>query len=267
MRQLNQQGQIVVVMVLLVPFFVLLTVLSAQFAKLVLTKVQLQGTIDQAVFTGADYLTEALNQIAQSNRKVHEEFLRLQQSFKNLSKPKTTEAAIKEINKTWDLQNAIFGEKIEPLVEEAYSKSYQIAQAVVAQRFPQAQFTPFYFSAIQMGEGRTEILPFGEIKGIVFDPKGYGKVKKKDFEARYAFVKNDDPNMKVALAAGIELPDSKIPLRATAAAQPYGGSIWGYALQPAKQKLYRTAWVPLKTLPPSGYKNLWKGFNPYAVEH
>lgn len=264
----NNRGQIAVLVVLLAPLFALLLVLSAEFCKQIITKIKLQATLDQAIFNGAKHLTNVLNQVAKANREVHEEFLALQRSFKRLSKPSQAKAK-KEIDKTWQKQNKIFDETIVPQISQANQQAYQIAQATIAQEFPKAQFIPFYFASIQMGEGRTEFLPFGEIKGITFDPKGYRRVASKDFEARYAFVKNDDPQFKAAIAGGVEqeMPGTFLPLRAVAAAQPYGGSIWGYALSKEQQQLYRTALVPLKTLPQQGFKNLWKDLHPYAVEH
>lgn len=265
MPRLNNRGQIVVFVLLLAPLFALMLVLSVEFSREVLTKVKLQAVLDHAIFKGAKHLTNVLNQVAQANREVHEEFLALKRSFKRLSKQGQPHAK-KEIANTWKRQNRIFDEKIEPKLNRAYSEAYQIAQAVVAQEFPKAHFVPFYFSPIPIGEGRTEFLPFGEIQGITFDPKGYRRIASKEFEARYAFVKSDDPNLKVALAGGLEFP-GKNPLRAVAAAQPYNGSIWGYALGKSPKQLYRTALIPVKTLPQGGFKNLWRDFHPYAVEH
>lgn len=272
----NEKGQVVFFLVFIIPLIVLALVMTAEFSRLVSTKIKLQGTLDRSVFAGAAYLAHVLNQTALSNRKVHEEFLKLQERFREGSKTNNRKEAKDEIKKTWGRQNQIFDEEIVPKVEEAYEKAYQIARQIVEKDFPNAKLSPLYFSPIALGEGRMEFLPFGEIKGITFDPRGYQKVPKTDLEVRLAFIKNFDPSFKTAFAAGVALksPPSLIPLlklneplRAVAAAQPYGGSIWGYALTKKKEDLYHTAMVPLKTLPIEGYQKVWEDFNPYDVAH
>lgn len=275
MRTLNNKGQIVILFVLLAPLLVLLLVISTEFSRLVITKIHLQGTIDKAMFAGASFLADQLNQIAKADRKVHEEFLRLQKTFRNLSKKNPKEAKV-EIDETWRKQNKIFDEEIMPAIEQSYAKAYAIAEAIVQKEFPSAHFAPFYLPPLEIGEGRVDLLHFDEIKGVTFDPRGYRRVASKEFEARMAFVKNDHPNQKMALAGGLEvqaptpllsLLNINQPLRAVAAAQPYGGSIWGYALTKDQQKLYRTTFVPLATLPREGFKNVWEDFHAYQVEH
>jgi len=259
MRFGNEKGQVVIFFVLLVPLFVLLMVISAEFSRVVLTKIKLQQTVDKAVFAGSSYLTEALNQAALSNRKVHQKFEELKKKFKEGSKPDPTKAKI-EIAKTLAEQNKILDEEITPRLEEAYQKAYTIANQIVQKEFPEARFIPLYSWPPKIGEGKTQDLNFDEINGVVFDPDGHQGISGDGFEARVAFRKNAQDQM--ALAGGLQFQK----LRAVAAAQSYQGSIWDYALGGKEERLYQTTMVPLKTLSPEGYTK-WEDFNPYAVEH
>lgn len=259
MRSNNEKGQVVIFFVLLIPLFVLLMVMSVEFSRVVLTKIKLQQTADKAIFAGASYLTEALNQTALSNQKVHQKFLHLKQWFKEGSKKSHSDAKI-EIAKTLAEQNTILDEEMTPNLEEAYQKAYAIADQIVQKNFPEARFVPLYSLPVRIGEGKTQDLGFDQIKGVVFDPNGHQDIAGDGFTARVAFRKNDQD--QVALAGGLEFQS----LRAVAAAQPNQGSIWDYALSGKEERLYQTTMVPLKTLSPAGYKK-WEDFNPYAVEH
>lgn len=244
MQTLDQKGQVVILFTLLIPFFLTLLVLTVQFSEIVFAKIKLQATLDKGVFAGASYLTETLNQIALSNRKVHQEFLNLKKRFKEGMKQNTPEAK-KEIEKTWKIQNQIFDDEILPQVERATAKAYQITSQIVRKEFPLARLIPLSDSPIRIGEGITEELSFAEIKGVTFDPKGYKKVPKNGFEARVAFVK--DFENPVVLAAGVEWKTPfQTQFQAISAAQPYGGSLWRYALEGSENFLYRTAKVPLR---------------------
>lgn len=244
MQTLNQKGQVVILFALLIPFFVLLLVLTVQFSEIVFAKIKLQATLDRAVFAGASYLTETLNQIALSNRKVHQEFLNLKKRFKEGMK-QNTPAAKKEIEKTWKIQNQIFDDEMLPQVQEARAKAWTITSQIVQKEFPQARLIPLSDTPLRIGEGITEEFSFAEIKGVTFDPKGYRRVPKNGFEARVAFVK--DFETPVVLSAGVEWKGwFKTPFQAISAAQPYGGSLWRYALEGSENFFYRTARVPLR---------------------
>ncbi|MBI4124851.1 MAG: pilus assembly protein [Deltaproteobacteria bacterium] len=271
----NERGQVVVFFILLIPFFILLWVGTMEFSRLTATKMKLQGSLDRAVFKGAEYLTEALNQTAGENRKAHEIFLDTEKKFRELSK-QNVPTAKNRIKETWRRQNNILEEKIIPVIEEAYTRAYRIVEEEVRKDFPKAKVLPFYYRSIEILDGRIEELPFGQIKGITFDPKGHRNVPKKDFEARMAFVKKTGPREKTALAAGVEVGLTQPllsflkpppPFRAVAAAQPHGGSIWSYALTKENEHRYETIFVPLRTLPPEGFVHFWEDVSPYEIEH
>lgn len=250
MYTLNQKGHVTTIFILLFPVFVFLIVATVDYSRLVFTKIKFQETLDRAIFAGAGQLTQILNQTARANRKVHEEFLSLQKKFKENSK-QSIEKAKQEIQKTWGIQNQIFDEEMLPRIQEAEALAYQRAYEILQTDFPDVRFEPLSETPIAIGEGVTEELSFGEIKGVTFDPKGYRKVPKNGFEARVAFVKNFERPVLLAGYAEVSAPKPILPflrwqaLRATSAAQPYGGSLWGYALKGTKEFLYRTARIPL----------------------
>ncbi|OGQ04912.1 MAG: hypothetical protein A3F82_08540 [Deltaproteobacteria bacterium RIFCSPLOWO2_12_FULL_44_12] len=257
MRSLkNQSGQVVIFFVLLVPIFVLALVLFTKFSRDVFTKMKLQGALDRGVYAAASYQTEVLNQTALLNRKAHDLFLQLEKEFKGISQP-NDEKARERIKNLWINQNNLYDE-MDSLAKVVYERAFEIFQNEVKKDFPDVKLSSLYRVSPVLWDGPKIDFSFDKVKGtVIFDPTGHQKVPKTDFEARMAFVK--DPSQTIAFVGAVE---TKNGLQAVAAAQPFGGSVWNFALSSDKDEtlLYQTSMVPVDTLP-------LEDFNPDEIHH
>lgn len=256
MLKLNEKGQAIIFFVLLIPMLVLFLVGTVELSKQVYFKIRMQETLNRAVYAGASYLTESLNQIALLNRKAHQLFLERKADFQKRGMKKNKKEAKRQLKETMRQQELLL-EKMEQLAQNAYAKAYQISDDVIKQEFSEARFVPLYQSPISLLEGLYEEISFAHVKGKTFDPKGYKKIPKDGYYLRMAFEK--DQSQTAAMAALLELapPKSILPsfigkrkFQAVAAAQPFGGSLWHYATDKTERDflLYRTSMIPTENL-------------------
>lgn len=258
MRQLNQKGSVVLFFMMVLPVLLLFLIATLDFSLQVFTKIKLQAALDQATFVGGQVLTSKLNKIAEKNGEVHKAFTDLKKHFSQSSRDTLAEAQnyVKSIKKK---QESLY-EEMQELEANAYQEALAKADAVFHKTFPHVSLIPVYQSPFGIDVGTFQEFGFDEIDGVLWDPTKYKK-NVEIFTVREAFNKN--PRAQVALALAAEVFKSptiskyfrlKPPLRAVSAAQPYGGSIWHYATEKEnKARLYRTAFVPITTLPEEGF--------------
>lgn len=253
MPKLNQRGTIIVLFSFFLFFFALLFLGTVTISKQVFEKVRIQETLDEAVLVGAGFLTETLNQMALLNKEVHQLFLDRKEDFLWKGSKRNEHEAKRQLEETMRQQD-LLRDQMEHLAEEAYSKAYALAAEVLHQELPEADAIPIYREPLVLREGLYEELSFAKIKGNVFDPSGHQTIPKNGYPLRMAFEK--DPQFLNAIGIHLELPPSpelptflrsRRPYQAMAAAQPFGGSLWGYALGD-QNRLYQTALIPIEDL-------------------
>ncbi|OGQ48403.1 MAG: hypothetical protein A3H42_02950 [Deltaproteobacteria bacterium RIFCSPLOWO2_02_FULL_46_8] len=242
----SERGQVVVFFVLVIPVLMLLLVTTVRFSKLVFEKIRLQETTDRAVYAGAGYLTEVLNQTALLNWKVYQLFLDCKKDFIKNGSKRTEKEAREKIQKTLQDQNALLSE-MEELGQTAFSKAYQIANRIFHEEFPQSDLILVSQPPIVLKEGPQETFYFDRINGVMVDPTGHARISKVGLPLRMAFVK--DPSTIVGFSASAEIKKQGHALKALSAAEPYAGSLWRFAISPDKSDalFYRTAKVPVET--------------------
>ena len=183
-----------------------------------------------------------------------------------------TECAEKQ-GKFWEMQDKIFENQSAIAVGDLKKYAVDLGLDVssfnkcldsgeykdeVKKDFPDVKLSSLYRVSPVLWDGPKIDFSFDKVKGtVIFDPTGHQKVPKTDFEARMAFVK--DPSQTIAFVGAVE---TKNVLQAVAAAQPFGGSVWNFALSSDKDEtlLYQTSMVPVDTLP-------LEDFNPDEIHH
>lgn len=254
MRTMNNKGQVFIFFIFLLPLLVLFFVATLEFSREVFVKIKMQNVLDRGVYAGASLLAERLNKIADLNGNVHRIFLETKKDFIQRGSKRNEPEARQQLKKAMAQQNNLLS-KMEEISSSAYAQAYQLTDEIVKEEFPAARLIPLHQSPLLLKEGGSEELPFSRIKGNVLDPTGHKNIPKEGFFLRLAFAK--DPGQRIALAAGLELTPANPalsllkfpePWRAVAAAQPYGGSLWNYALHEKENFLYRTSLVPFNTI-------------------
>lgn len=245
MRILTDRGHASLFLILVLPVMLLLLVTTVRFSKIVHEKIRLQGTVDRAVYAGAAYLSEVLNQTALLNWEVHRLFRERKEEFLKNGSKKNEKEAHDQLLQTVSEQDALRAE-MEDLAGAAYSRAYQIANGVFQESFPEGELELLARNQILLKEGPKEIFYFDRINGVVFDPTGHTRVDRKEFKLRMAFVK--DPSSAAFFGGRAAIVREGRSLQAVAAAEPYGGSLWNFALSPDKADslLYRTAGIPVE---------------------
>lgn len=253
MPKLSQRGTIIILFSFLLFFFALLFLGTVTISKQVFEKIRIQETLNEAVLVGAGFLTETLNQIALLNKEVHQLFLDRKEDFLWKGSKRNEHEARRQLEETMRQQDFL-RDRMEHLAEEAYPKAYALAAEVIRKELPEADVIPLYREPLVLRDGLYEELPFAKIKGNVFDPSGHQTIPKNGYPLRMAFEK--EPQSLNAIGIHLTLPPSPElpaflrsdrPYQAMAAAQPFGGSLWGYALGD-KDRLYQTALIPTENL-------------------
>ena len=273
----NQRGGMTILFVLWLPLFCFLLLFLGQMGRWVIARQRLQESVDKSAFAGGNVLADTLNHMALQNREVHQKYLNLRDVFRRDSKMSESKAK-QEIQKILAEQNLILENQMLPLAAEAYQKAYRVASDVLRQNLSQAGLVPLYVAPVEMKEGHWEEVKFDKIEGVVFDPSDHGGVAGADFQVRMGFSKALSPVMGIVTGGELHFkmfPGSPLEFpvifKAVAAAQPFAGSIWQYALNGTANHLYHTAMVSVKSLPREGFllrqEKEWSRFSPDAVEH
>lgn len=250
---LNEKGSVTVFFMIVLPLLIVFLLSTLNFGLQVFTKIKLQAALDRAVFVGGQVLTGKLNETARKNAEVFKAFDELQKHFKKNSKD-TLDQARARVKNTKKRQERLY-EEMGRLEATAYGEAVAEAVAVFQQTFPKIPLNLEYSSPFAIDKGTFWEFGFDEIKGVMWDPKDY-KGDVEIFKVREAFNKNPQGHVALALSAKLAKTPSilnlfriKEPVRAISAAQPYGGSIWHYAVEKEnKERLYRTALVPVSSV-------------------
>lgn len=249
----NEKGSVTVFFMIVLPLLIVFLLSTLNFGLQVFTKIKLQGALDRAVFVGGQVLTEKLNETARKNAEVFKEFDKLQKHFKKNSKD-TLAQARDQVKSTQKRQERLRDE-MDRLEATAYDEAVVKATSVFQQTFPKIPLNLEYMSPFEINDGTFWEFGFDEVAGVLWDPKDYEK-NAEIFKVREAFNKNPQGHVAMTLSAKLEKTPSilnlfrnKNPMRAISAAQPYGGSIWHYAVEKEnKERLYRTALVPVSSV-------------------
>ncbi|MDP2599897.1 MAG: hypothetical protein Q8P84_04080, partial [Deltaproteobacteria bacterium] len=251
---MNHKGHVFVLFLFFLVTFAFVTAAIAEFSRIGFYKMKLQGALDRGTYAAASYMTEILNQWSLKNRKAHELFLKVEEELDDQIAQPTDEKAKERVEKLWQDQNDLY-DSMEEKGRMLYAAAFEIAQSEAQKEIPNAQLIPLYEAPLVIWDGPRRDFAFDKINGMIFDPTGHKRIPGTNREARIGFVK--DPSKTVASVFGAELkiPKWKPVMRAVSAAQPFGGSIWNYAVKSQSDEafLYQTAFVPVQALPKEGF--------------
>lgn len=252
---LNERGSVTVFFMIVLPLLIVFLLSTLNFGLQVFTKIKLQTALDRAVFVGGQVLTGKLNETARKNAEVFKEFDKLQKHFKKNSRD--TLAQARDYVKNTKKRQERLRDEMERLEATAYDEAVAKATSVFQQTFPKIPLNLEYSSPFGIDKGTFWEFGFDEVDGVMWDPKDY----KKDaeiFKVQEAFNKSPQGHVALALSAKLAKTPSILklfrikkqePFRAISASQPYGGSIWHYAVEKEnKERLYRTALVPVSSV-------------------
>jgi len=237
------------------------------------TKINLQGAIDKGVYKGAEYLSHAMNDVADLNRKFRKEYLDKKDSFLNLSEDNKEwiDKQIKELNEN---QKTLYVE-MNDILDAGYREANKIAKNIIKDeldRFPQIKAIRYenlygsenakMFEVINDCDANgnclnKELLFPSEIKGPSEDPYSYDAHQ---YEVYKYLIKSQD---LVALAGEVHalymppfMPeffagkDKNVYLNSVSAVQPYKGSIKHFSFNEDDSFLYMPAFVAVRGLVP-----------------
>lgn len=139
----NQQGGVLVVMLLLVPVFATVLVLVADIVLRVNAKLALQVAADRAAYAAAkDLANGTLKGIAQANWRIHDVFQETKKHLKDNSR-NTEQSAQSKFN---EAKNAIEHEKatMTQWVSDGYLKACEVALAEARRWAPHAKMQSLY---------------------------------------------------------------------------------------------------------------------------
>ena len=237
MVMLKERGNITVMMVLMIPFFVLMVALVVGAGRLFFTQERLQIAADRAATVGAASLAFDLNRIAKLNWELAEEFRKLRRNFEENSHE--VSRGEQEIRCSSDAQY-VLEEEMRHIAQESFLRANARAEKVFAANAPAA--TPFFplshsdiwldcFQDPETGAFLRGRLTYDDVDGLVFDPQ-----KKKEEAGGGELVqycaKDPREHLMFAVAATQQVTAPLLTtflgtatLDAQSLAQPYGGSM------------------------------------------
>jgi len=268
----NNKGHVFVLFLFFLVTFAFVTAAIAEFSRIVFYKMKLQGALDRGTYAAASFMTEILNEWDLTNREVHELFLEVEEKLDDKTSQPTTEKARDHVKNLWQDQNRLY-DAMDEKSRALYAAALEIAQNEVQKELPSAQLVPLYESPLSIREGPHRDFAFDKVNGTLFDPTGHKRIGKTELEARIGFVKDPSKTVAAVFGAELQIPKWKPVMRAVSAAQPFGGSLWNYAvkLQSGESFLYQTAFVPVQSLPKEGFLEVdhenWRDFDPQNIQH
>lgn len=245
----NEQGQLTILMALIVPVLFALVAFLVNYFYLVDTKMKLQVAADRAVFAGAAKLAYSMNQIAEENWAVYKAYRKVWGNFdKNSQSGNECPQRVKEMDNT---QQTAWRQNIEDIVTNAYGDAIAVANSVMAANFPETDgHTAAVYDSIygkqddrlfemvdDLNSDQKNDVICGIIEGVVFAPKEV-KEDTQENKLKYLFLDQGFVALVGRLTAQVYpllmkdiFGPEGITINATAAAQPYGGSMKNFALQ------------------------------------
>ncbi len=259
----SARGQLVVLLLLLLPLCITIVVGLADMALVIVTKMRLQTTADRAARAAGKNLAELMQQLAHTNWQIHHEFTQQQKEF-TTSQEQSVQSGKDHIHKR-QLAIDFLRAQMDETLHTGYTQACQRALAVVVQEFPWAEMVPLYGGArmVTQTDGRSCVadrplfsfyddavrteqwptLAFTYPKGdSAYDPADVDQSDRALLQYRTK-AEGDDQQVAFALrlrsrlprgffgglftdrVAPGELPRNTAWLEASAAAQPIGGSI------------------------------------------
>lgn len=253
--------------VLLLPLLTVLLLLLADVALQTVTKLRLQVAVDHAALAAAESLKGTMNQLVAQNRAIREEFEGQAQAFAVKQQGSRAEGE-KQLKVRQERIDAIRA-AMDATVDGGYRAALDEAAVVVATEVPWATLVPLAGHADESlfafdDAWDTLVFSYNEGAGVFFDPT---KVETGSGPLLHHRLKPEGPGQQVAVGLRLRsaMPASFFPLffdeeadddtqrlQASAAAQPFGGSIQEGAT-------YEATLVPLSLLQDTddGYRGLY----------
>lgn len=245
----KQDGSIIIWLVAGVPIFVIIFSLFVNVIVMIDAKMTLQSAVDRGAYAGAAYLSHVMNRVAALNREFRNEYRKLRDIFERSEE--SVETINKKVAETNYNQGLLYND-MQKLLEEGYGLAHKIAAAVALKNLeglpqivsPQYDFSlvpsdPMFSMENECPNGQGEcinketLVPF-EIEGESIDPTKYTPHPK--LLHKYLVKSDDFVSMASLVRARFASPllprffdGSGLVLGAASAAQPYGGSIKGFA--------------------------------------
>jgi hypothetical protein len=249
----NQQGQVSIFFILIVPALVIVFLIVVDFAVLIDSKIKLQVALDRGLFAGAARLAYLMNRVAEENWLIRKSFLKVDKN-----------AAVKSwqagecqnrVNELKSTQKEAL-DNIDDLIETAYSSAFDVARNLTEINYKGSHYKPIYgkpeellFGLIESGknsgDGKNQLDPqdkkelirkniiCGNIEGVVFDPNSVN-VSENQNVLTYSMKSGEQVGLVSTLSALVKLPFigdifKPVAIEVIGAAQPYGGSIKRFA--------------------------------------
>lgn len=291
----TQRGQVAVLMMLFVPVALLLLVIVADVGLHLVTKLRMQVSADHAVLAASDVLANHMDALARDNHEIHRLFSEQKQNLEKVSQKSHRQSGLADIRKTQKAIDAIRSDMDDRLAR-GYREACNAAQVAVAKRTPWASMTPLTGELHQNCTGGAPMFRFDD---DYYDTEQWAKITFHHTEGSGGFIdpksvesaegtllsyrhKEDGPDQQVAFALRVTsaappsflshiFPQERV-LEASAAAQPFGGSIYEAAfiedITAVEMPLYDSSLIPLGRLQDrdSGYRGLVREVGGYWEE-
>ncbi len=251
----QSSGQVTVFIALAVPFLAALLLSVVNFGLLVDSKIRLQIAADRAVYAGAAKLSQVMNEIAKDNWAIYKSFNKVDQNA-DYSSWQSGECQ-NRVNELKNNQSATLA-SIDDLRANGYRDANIVAENVAKENYGSVNYAPLFgepgrplFQIVDWGKSTDDEknqydgssdskeliaknIICGNVSGIVFDPDD---VKTNDNAniLKYTYKNAEYVGLISKLSAKFNAPllsnvFGSFNITATAAAQPYGGSIKRFAL-------------------------------------
>lgn len=141
-RLTSSRGQLVALLLLLLPVCIVVLVALADVARVVLRKARLQVAADQALLAAGEELTKHLNQLARENWHIHREFVAQEREFTGSQQQNESGGETKIRHRQIVIDK--FRNDMRDLLDTGYTAACQAALKVANAKVPWAEMLPLY---------------------------------------------------------------------------------------------------------------------------
>lgn len=236
-RMTRASGSVALLVALSVPLMAAALLIVVDLGRIVMMRTRLAIASDRAATAGAATIANDLNRIAVANWRLHRAFRDLQSDFESDSQQ--DEATAQQRIRAYEQIRDAELETMDTIATALPARAHAIALATLEANAPGAAVSILDPASPRLRddleEDQYEELTYGAVEGpSSIDPES---VKEGTYDALRLLVKERSQDAFLAITAGAEvdplivsaLPDAAIRVRATAAAQAFGGSVEAFA--------------------------------------
>lgn len=261
MREIDigEEGSVIVLLMFAIPFMIAAMAMVISLGQVTMARMRVQIAADRASYAAAASMADSMNRVAAENRSIHDAFKTIDAEYKRSSQD--NEEGVRQSYERYEERRVVAEDNISQILGSMGARARAIAENLGAANAPRAEFQVKVVDRVELApdiepELQNLELNYQYVSGDTFvDPRsveGGSKVGLSYLMKRAAGM--PDAAITVDATAAVrplilsQLLGGDTIVRASSAAQVFGGSVKEYALAEdddrSSDHLYRAVNIP-----------------------